>query len=384
MPGRRVSSVPTWLAAVAALAVFGADGAAAQLQTEMELGGARLSVTAEEMRALSDLGNLARSGSPAFQNRALAEARRVVNGRDGRHALALYELEIGQRRGDQAMRAKALDALIASPLTPPQRLPSYLEVRGQIAFKAGDLDTAERTWSRLTPATADVLVSLARVREARQDDLGAADLLARAIATRIAGGGTAPEDWYRQRLSIAQRGKLIPMGVEAARALVGAYPSPTNWRDALMVYRQLTAPEGRFEVDLLRTMRRIGVLTRADEFQRLAQLLKQAGAPEEAKAVLGEGIARGLLFAATLPTREIIEEVDRAIAAPRRAASTATAGSAEAGVRQGMARIDAGRRAEAIAAFKAAATDPAGGRYAELAGFWLAWLAWERPTTVLS
>jgi tetratricopeptide (TPR) repeat protein len=349
----------------------------------MEIGGARLSLSSQEMKALSELGGLVRGGGQAArQDRALEEARRVASSRDARHVLALYELELGNQRRDDAMRAKALDVLITSPMTRSERLPGYLGVRGQIAYRAGDFDMAGRLWSQLaelTPDDPDSLANLAQVRLAQKDAPGAMDLLDRAIVARKASGKEPSEIWYRQRLSIAQQGNLVEPGIAAARALVGAYPTPENWRIALVVYRQLGTLDEGFEIDLLRLMRRVGVLTQAAEYQRMAQLLRQSGEIAEAKAVLAEGIGRSLLDAGTSPTREIIAEVDRATA-KKQAAGLAQPVGAGAKVRLGMSRLLTGQRAEAETVFRAAAADASGGRYADLAFFWLTWLG-QRPVS---
>lgn len=380
----RLAAATMFLSGAGCAAWSAADAQKQQMGTVMELDGSRLAVSPEEMRALSNLGQLARRGQSVPQDRALAEARRVANSRDARYALALYELEIGRRRGDDAMRAQALDALIASQFTGRDRLPGHLAARGQIAYRAGDFDTAGRLWARLaelTPSDPDVFANLAQVRLAQRDAPGAMDLLTRAIAAREAFGQAASEGWYRQRLSIAQQGNLVAPGIDAARALVSAYPTPANWRAALVVYRQLAAPEGAFEIDFLRLMRHVGALARAAEYQRMAQLLRQSGEPREAKAVLDEGITRGLLDAGTSPTREIIAEVDRAVAKVRSgsAARSELPNKADAQVRLGMSQLLAGQRAEAEAAFRSAAGDPAGGRYADLAFFWLTSLAQGQP-----
>lgn len=375
----------TRLAAAAMLLVsvsFAASSAASaqdKVSTVMEIGGSKLAVSSQEMRALSALGNLARGAPSGRQDRALADARRIANSRDARFALALYELEIGNRRGDDPMRAGALDVLIASPLTRPEWLAGHLAVRGQIAFRAGDLETAGRLWGQLAemaPSDPNALANLAQVRLAQKDTPGAMDLLTRAIAARAALGQPVTEGWYRQRLSIAQQGSLVAPGIDAARALVGAYTTPDNWRIALVVYRQLIEAEGALEIDLFRLTRQVGALTQAAEYQRMAQLLNQAGEPREAKAVLGEGVQRGLLDAAVSPTREIIAEVGRSIAKARPgvAARAEPPNAAGAQVRLGVALLNAGQRGEAEAAFRAAADDPAGGRYADLGFFWLAWL----------
>lgn len=363
----------------AGLANAAAANAQDKISTVMEIGGSKLALSPQEMRALSALGNLARGAQSGRQDRALADARRVANSRDALFALALYELEIGNRRGDDALRAGALDVLITSPLTRPERLAGHLAVRGQIAFRAGDLGTAGALWGRLaelTPADPDALANLAQVRLAQRDAPGAMDLLTRAIAV---GGAADPADreaWYLQRLSIAQQGELVAPGIDAARDLIGAYPTRENWRAALVVYRQLVAAEGGLEIDLFRLTRYAGVLTQAAEYQRMAQLLNETGEPHEARAVLAEGVARELLDAATSPTREISAEVERAIARARPGAAVRAEPPNAAGkqVRRGMARLNNGQRAEAAAAFRAAADDPTGGRYADLGFFWLALL----------
>lgn len=365
------------LLAGTSIANLSAANAQDKVSTVMEIGGSKLAVSPQEMRALSNLGNLARSAQTGSQDRALAEARRAVISRDARFALALYELEIGNRRGDDVMRAGALDVLIVSPLTRGDRLAGHLATRGQIAFRAGDFDIAGKLWARwveLTPSDPDALANLAQVRLAQKNAPGAMDLLTHAIAARAALGQPVSEGWYRQRLSIAQQGNLVAPGIDAARALVGAFPTPENWRIALVVYRQLAAAEGALEIDLFRLTRHVGALTQAAEYQRMAQLLNQSDEPREAKAVLGEGVARGLLDADVSPTREIAAEVDRAIAKGRNGpvAKPDLPNGADAEVRLGVARLNAGQRDEAEAAFRAAAGDPAGGRYADLGYFWLA------------
>ena len=381
------ASLPRLVAATIFLASFAGSVGDAQGQTStvMEINGSRLAVSAQEMKALSNLGQLVRSTKTGAQDRALAEARRIASSRDARHALATYELEIGKRRGDEAMQTQALDVLIASDRTGHDRLPGYLAVRGQIAYRAGDFDTAGKLWARsveLTPSDPTMIANLAQVRLAQHDATGAMDLLARAIAARNLLGQAAPETWYRQQLSIAQQAHLVEPGIVAARAFVRAHPTPENWRAALSVYRQLTVPEGALEIDFLRLMRHMGALAQADEYQRMAQLLNQSGEPGEAKAVLDEGIKRGLLDATTSPTREIVAEVDRAVAKAQMVSGARRDQPTGAGaqVRLGRSQLLAGQPAEAEVAFRSAAGDPAGGRYADLAFFWLASLAQGQAT----
>jgi tetratricopeptide (TPR) repeat protein len=394
---------------------------AQRVSSSLTLEGSTLAVTPREVAALTAFGRTIGSQRTAEQDRALAEARRVAQSRDARYALAIYQLELGKVRGDDAMRVEALDQLIGHKLTPPAKLAGYINVRAGIAYRLGDFATAGALWTRLLemkPNDPDTLGNLAQARQAQKDPAGAADLLGRAIAARTAAGVSASEILYRQQMSVANEARLVAPGIAAALALVRSYPTQANWRDALVVYRQLAAPKDMFEIDLLRLMRAAGALLRANEYQRMAQLLTRAGAAVEARAVLQEGVSRKLLNAGEYPARDIIAEADRAIpkdsarlqalqrqgGAPPGGSPLATAdallgmgryaeaaplyraafgkpgvNAAEANVRLGMALFLAGRRAEAEAAFRVAAgggaatADPAG--YADLAQFWLARLA---------
>ena len=88
----------------------------------------------------------------------------------------------------------------------------------------------------------------------------------------------------------------------------------------------------RAEIDLLQLMRTAGALIRPAEYLRLAQLLLHAGSAVEAKAVLEEGVSRGVVNRSEAPTPAIAAEIDRAIsrapASPRPGRSQPTAGPA--------------------------------------------------------
>jgi len=411
--------------ACGAALVTGGAGAAALAQigapeSRLELGGWSFALSPPEMARLGDL-RIAIRASRALQDRALAAARAVANSADARYVLAIYQFEIGQQRRDDALRAEALDVLIANRATPAERLVGYLGLRGDIAFRSGDHPAASAAWTRLAemrPNDPQSLVNLAQVRAAQNDAAGAVDLIRRGIAARGSGSEPAPEGWYRQWLSIAYNDGLVEQSATAARARVDAHPRPANWRFALVAYRQLAAPGQAAEIDLLRLMRAVGALARAAEYQRLAQLLLHAGLVTEARAVLEDGLSRGVVNRAESPTPEIIAEMDRAVSrqsvrrsAPRREtapASSATTSdaadillgegrfaeaaasyraalprrgvdSAVVNVRLGVALVLAGRRSEAETVFRAvaeAATDDSTQRfYPHLARFWLSWLA---------
>lgn len=357
--------------------------AAAQV---LELNGHSLSLSKTEMARLGELRRVLYSLSRGVQDRALAAAKSGVTGPDGRYVLALYQLEISMHRNDDALGAEALDVLIPSRDTPADKRPGYLSLRGAIAFRARDYATAAANWNRVAeirPGDAQMLNNLAQLRDAQGDPPGAVDLLSRAIAAYPGRPDVAPESWYRQRLSLAFNARLVERGTEAAHALVAAYPTDSNWRLALVAFRQLVPPAGDAEIDLMRLMRVAGALTQPAEYQRFAQLLRVAGIPAEGKAVIEEGLAHGLLSRGQSPTPEILAELDRDIARGSPAPPVShLADPAALNMRRGLALALEGRRAEAETAFRALARaaqgSPASRWYGDLARFALVWLALRR------
>jgi Flp pilus assembly protein TadD len=340
------------LAACAVLITCGSALAPAPAAAQvLELNGHALSLSKTEMARLGELRQVLHGRSRGVQDKALAAAKSVVNGSDARYVFALYQLEIGMGRRDDALCAEALDVLIPSKDTPAGKMPSYLALRGAIALRARDFATASSAWSRVVemqPRDPQMLNNLAQLRDAEGDKAAAVELLARAIAAFGSLPQPAPESWYRQRLSIAYNARLAEQGVAAAHALIEAYPTDSNRHYAFVAFRQLAPPREEAEIDLFRLMRVAGALTQPAEYQRFAQLLRVAGLPMEGKAVLDEGLSRNVLSRGQSPTPEILAELERDIAR-RPAVPTASPAAAAADL-----RFAEGRFAEAAAAYRSA------------------------------
>lgn len=392
------------------LLVGGVAAPACAQRGVLELNGRTLALSPPEMAALSVLRGTLSGRQRGQQDNALERARRVAQSPDARYVLALYQLEIAQQRSDDVLRAEALDVLIAAGDNPPDKLAGYLSVRGGIAYRAGDVATAKTLWTRVLAMKPDdpaALSNMALILQKENDPKGAAELLERVINGNLAAGRPVSESLYRQWMSAAHQARLTPAGIDAAHALVRAYPTPGNWRDALVVYRQLAQPVDRMEIDLLRLMRVARALTKAPEYQRMSQLLIQAGFGAEARQVVDEGSARGVLDPFDDMTLAITAEADRAIgkekariAQPRRPGATgldlpdsltgmgrhaeaiplyraaiARAGpdATEAKLHLAMALRLSGQHAEAAALFRELASRP--GPYRDIAIFWSDWLA---------
>lgn len=376
-----------------------------------------LSLSREERAALQALQTAASGFDRTAQDAALAAARSAVRGNDGRYALAHFQLQIGQARGDAALTSQAVDMMVDSGLARPEELPSLLTNQASRAYYAAEFERADRLLARATelqPGNAAIIADHGQVKARRGDRVQAVALLQRAIALQRGTGAPAPESWHQRALALAVEGRLAPQSIALARELVAAYPTPVNWRDALIVFRQTAAAaDPALDLDSRRLMRAAQALSGERDYLEYAEALGRAGLPGEVKAVVDEGVSRGMLDANEPIVRQLVTANNRRVTADRaglarlrtQALATATgtaartAGDSHFGYGQyaeaaelyraalqkggedanlvnsrlGAALALAGQRVEAEMALRAVT-----GPRADLAAFWLAWLA-RRP-----
>jgi tetratricopeptide (TPR) repeat protein len=393
-----------------------------------------LTLSREERSAIAALQATAAGPDRAAQDNALAAARAAARGADAHYAIAHYQLEIGRARGDSAMQTQAVDALVDSGLASAEEMPSLLSNQLSRAYSAGDMARTERLLARIieiAPNNVDALADYAQFKSrVRSPVTAAADralsvsLFGRALAANEAMGRPSPESLHRRALTVAfdatQRingaaplaPQVAPQVVQFGQKLVAAYPTPANWRDALLDYRELAPADPALALDIRRLMRAADALGGERDYLEFANLLGTAGLPGEAKALLDDGVTRGVLDIAKPAIAAAIAAVtrravtDRAALPGLRARAAAGTGAqaraagdaffafgqyADAAAlyqaalqkggedpnlvnsRLGAALALAGRRPEAEAAFHAVT-----GPRADLAGFWLVWLA-HRP-----
>ena len=341
---------------------------------------------------------------------ALPAAVAAATSNDGRYAVSRFQLEIGVGTNDIALQTQGIDGLIASGLVPAADLPVLYRNQAVLANNAGNKQRAEASFAKvveLTPNDPDALINLAQVKNDLRKPAEAVTLVTRAIAAKKAAGQTVDQSWYKYALKLAFDGRMKGEAAKLSRELVAAFPTKENWRDSLLIYRDLNNLDGATYLDLLRLMRASGSLSGERDWYDLADNLYKAGAYAEAKAVIDEGVSKRMVdlkkaaFAeinrvtsarlngdrASLPGEESkamaaangsmaikiadawmgYKEYGKAIGLYRAAL---TKGGVDAGLvntRLGIALLASGDRAGAEAAFRAVT-----GARAELAAYWLA------------
>ena len=170
----------------------------------------------------------------------LAEAEAAVQNADDAYVLNQFKVNLALKRDDRAAVAPALEGMLNSgseALTPESRA-TYLQQLGALALEREDRAAAAGYFQQLAdlqPNNADAIFNVGVLQLQGGDNAGAYQNFERAIAAREASGQIAEENWYRQLLKIAYDSEMDI--VEPSMRLVKAYPTPENWRSALILFR---------------------------------------------------------------------------------------------------------------------------------------------------
>jgi hypothetical protein len=370
-------------------------------------------LTPAERAALLPVNNAVIAKDWAAASAALPAAQAAVQGPDGKYFLGQFMLTIGLGTNSDQLQAQGVDMMLASGGAPQNQLHALYQNQAVLGVRLHNLKAAEAGFGKLLEMNAgdtDSMISLAKVEIDLRRPAQAVDLIERAIAAKRAAGEAVDQNWYRYALRTAYEAKLAAPSLRLAREMVAAYPTRENWRDALLVYRDLTTLDKGMTLDLLRLLRATKALAGERDWYDLADQANNGGLPGETKAVLQEAAAMHQVDLAKPGFADLMRVASARIAADRAsltgletramadstgqmALSTADAyyGYGEyakaaalyraalskggidpnvANLRLGMSLAALSDRAGAETAFRAVA-----GPRADIAGFWLAWLA---------
>lgn len=227
---------------------------------------------------------------------AAVRAARTAGGLNetDRFYLAQTELGIGQALSDNTVLEEALKESLATQFLPADQRAAYTRNLGALAYGRKDYAAATAAFEeyiKLRPDDADAILNLSLIYgDYKQNDKAVATL-EKAIAAKKAKGEVPPEVWYRQRLKVAFDAKLAAQTNTASVDLVSAYPTPTNWYDAINVFRDAANGDDQFNLDVFRLMHSVNAMGPDREWQEYARLALDKGLPGEAKKILDEGVA---------------------------------------------------------------------------------------------
>jgi tetratricopeptide (TPR) repeat protein len=331
----------------------------------MTIGGKQVKVSGEFASAYQELVTAVSANDTANIPARLAAAQAAAKSPEERYAVAGAQLDAAANAKDNAGIAAALEAVLATGVVAAADQPKYHLNLGKAYFNGKQYDRAAAAFQKVlqaNPNDAEAQSMLARTLSAQGKGEDAVAMLQKVLAESSAGGGKAPEEVYKRAVAAAYQAKL-PMAPEIARQWASAYPSPTSWSDAIGIYRNLNQVDEATTLDLLRFSRAAGVLKSEADFDRYAYRALTTGYPGEAKAVLAEGVAAGVVDANKSPFKELIAEANKKSAGEEAtlaaAAKTALAApGAKVAMNTGDLLYGYGQYAKAAELYRAALTKP--------------------------
>ncbi|MCA1653985.1 MAG: tetratricopeptide repeat protein [Sphingomicrobium sp.] len=349
----------------AALAQYGPTSAPQQTAvptqaSPSESKGRKLTLSPKAQKAILDLQTAVKAKNAAAIPGLLAAAQAVAKTPDDRYAIGTMQLQAAIDASDYPALVAAADVIMANGGTAAEAGKIYLFAAQHLAA-AKQYAPAATALDRLVavdPNNSDALLLRSEMLFQQQRVPESIASLTSAIDKAKAAHQTVPENWYQVRLGRAYNAKL-PSAYGFSRDWVAAYPSPVHWRDTINIYRNLSGQNRQQLIDMLRLARATKSLSGEADYTVWAQSLSDHGYPAEALALVQEGEAAGALkltspgiapFVASV-RRRAPEEKAALLITSKAALSDPTAKSA---MRAGDGYFDAGDYAQAATLYRAA------------------------------
>ncbi len=242
-----------------------------------------------------------------------AEAVGNLNATD-QFFISQMKLGISLKTKDNALTEEALKAMVNSEFLPATEKPKYLRNLASFALQRNDYAGATTYFEALTAGpnpSADDLNTLSELYSRQKQNPQAIATLQKAIAAGKASGKPVDENLYRKQLRIAVDAKLPAEVQSASMDLIAAYPNAVNWRDVLLLFRDSQKLDDQAVLDVFRLMDTAGALNGERDYAEYAETALGKGLPGEAKSVLTEGVAKGMIS----NSKSYIVEYNKTIAA---------------------------------------------------------------------
>ena len=209
---------------------------------------------------------------------------------------------------DYATAAKAYEAMMATGMSPKaehaQNLKALVQLNYQIKNYPKVLQFAQRYESEIGPDI-DMALIQAQTYYLQKNYKEAASAISLAVKTAEQAGKQPKEDWLNLLMS-AQYHMGDKEGVaKTLEVLVQKYPAPKYWKDLLGGLQGQTGLTDRQNFEIYRLKYAAGVLENANEYVEMGELALQLGLPGDARTVIKKGFAAGLLGTGANKNREV-------------------------------------------------------------------------------
>lgn len=248
-------------------------------------------------KALADAQAAVKANDTATAQAKIAEAKAAAKTDDDRYVIGSVQFDLGKAANDQKIQAEAIDAMLQSGKVPAENQLQFNMALGQVSYASKDYVKAEKAFQQalqLDPSNMNAYALLAETKYQLGKPAEAVALIQRASESAASAGKTIPKEWYGRGIQIGMNGKLADPVTKLTFAWLKSYPEKTNWRDALVIYRDLHAVDAELNLDFMRLQRAVGALRGERDYAEFAEAT-YLKFPNEAKTVVEEGTAAGAI-----------------------------------------------------------------------------------------
>lgn len=278
--------------------------------------GVQIKLSSKAQKAILDLQTAVKANDVANIPAKIAAAQAVAQTKDDRYAIGKLQLDAASAANDSAAAAAAVDTIASSGFLDTPKIAGLYKQIGVVAFNGKQYTQAATLFQKsvaLSPTDVETVKFLGLAQNAAGQKAEASATLARALQLSAAGQKPA-EDLYKQAIGIAY-GAKSPAAIDLGRQWVAAYPSPSSWHDALVIYRNLGGADVSQALDIMRLARATDAMQNTGDYNLYASETINSMNYGEAKAVMAEGLASGKIKAAD-PVVQDIENALKGKAAP--------------------------------------------------------------------
>lgn len=299
----------------------------------------KLKLSEPVRKAMAEAQAAVKAKDAATAAAKINEAKAVAQSEDDRYVIGSQLYDVGRLNNDQKAQAEGIDMMLQSGKVPAENQVQFYTALGQLSYATQNYVKAEQALdqaSQRDPSNKDVFALLAEVKYKNRKPAEAVALIQRAADAGAASGQPIPKEWYGRGVAIGMDGKLAEPVAKLSQSWLRDYPDRTNWRDALIIYRDLHPLDAELNLDFMRLQRAVGGLKGERDYAELleATYLKFPG---EAKAVADEGASAGAI---NLAQSRSLKELS-AIAAGKVAADKASLKKSAANGRAALGIADA-------------------------------------------
>ncbi len=239
----------------------------------------------------------------------IREAEAVAETPDDKYMANALKINVALAKQDNTLLEEGLTGSIASGQTTAEEKLKFQRSLAALAVQRNDVPRAITVYEQMAadhPNDAEIVVGLGEMYNRAGRTQEAVATIDKAIKAKQAAGQAVEESWYKRALALAYDGKLAAQVTPASVALVSAYPTQTNWRDVLVIFRDSAGLDDQGNLDVMRLMHDTNALTGERDYFEYAETADKRGLAGEAKQIIDLGMSKGALSTSKAYVKELV------------------------------------------------------------------------------